>query len=136
MPDRAQILDSIDRAYEARARGDKEAVAPIWAAGATYRLCGEASLIPSFPAGPAAAGETVESIIDLIHFHSHERLEAVVEGNRAAIRWRVEFSVQDGPVETTDLADFWEFDDDGRAISLIQFVDTAMLGDMLRSSGR
>jgi len=136
MIDRAQILDSIDRGYQARARGDKEGVAPIWAPGATYRLCGEASLVPSFPCGPAAAGETVDSLIDLISFQSYERLETIVEGNRAAIRWRVDFSIQDGPSGTTELADFWEFDDEGRATSLIQFLDTAKLGEMLRASGR
>lgn len=136
MPDRAQLLDSIERAYEARTRGDKEGVAFIWAPGATYRLCGEASLIPSFPTGPADAGETVDSLIDLIRFHTREPLEAIVEGNRVALRSRVRFSVEDGPAGEADVADFWEFDDDGRALSLIQFVDTALLGVMLKASGR
>ena len=137
MPDRAQLLAIIEGAYEARARGDKEAVAPVWAPGATYRLCGEQGLMPSFPAGPDDARETVDSIIDLIRFDSYEPREAVVEGNKVALRWCVDFSIlPDGPSGTTELADFWEFDEEGRAISLTQFVDTALLADMLRRSGR
>src|SRR5687768_18215736 len=85
MPDRAQLLAIIDRTYEARVRGDKEGVAPVWAPGSTYRLCGEQGLMPSFPAGPGDAGATVESIIDLIRFDSYEQLEAIVEGNRVEI---------------------------------------------------
>lgn len=135
MLDRAQILDIIDRAYEARARGDKETVARIWAPGAVYQLAGEASLIPSFPSGPADAGETVSTIIDLIRFHALERLDAIVEDNRAAILWRVTFSVGDGPTGTTGLYDLWQFDEEGRPCSLLQFVDTALLRDMLGQAG-
>ena len=135
MPDRAQILDIIDRAYAARARGDKETVARIWAPGAVYQLAGETSLIPAFPAGPGDAGETVSSIIDLIRFHHLEQLDAIVEGHRAAILWRVTFSVGNGPVGTTGLYDLWQFDEEGRPSSLLQFVDTALLRDMLGQAG-
>lgn len=136
MPDRDRILAAIDEAYAARTRGDKEALARFWAPDATFRLAGEGSLLDPLPKGAAAAGPAVGELIDLIRFHDYRRLEAVVEGSRAALRWRISCSIDGGPVETTEISEFWEFDEEGRATSLLQFVDTALLAEMLRRSGR
>ena len=103
----------------------------FWAPGATFRIAGEPSLLPPLRTGAAAAGEAVARLIDLIRFHDYRRLDAVVEGSKAALRWEIDCSIGGGPVYTTEIAEFWEFDEELRATSLLQFVDTAQLAEML-----
>lgn len=131
MADRNRILATIDAALAARARGQKDAVETYFAPGAQFRLAGDKALYGTFPAGPAGATEAVGELIELIRFHHHERLDAIVEGNRAACRWRIDFSLRGGPVATTELCDLWTFDEQGRVTELVQFLDTALLAKML-----
>lgn len=131
MPDRDRILAAIDKAYSDRKAGDTAALESFWAPGATFRIAGEPSLLPPLRTGCAAAGEAVAELIHLIRFHDYRLLDAIVEGNRAALRWEIDCSIGSGPVYTTEIAEFWEFDEDLKAKSLLQFVDTAQLADML-----
>jgi ketosteroid isomerase-like protein len=124
--DREQVLTIIDAAYAARMRGDPAEVGQIWAAGATFELAGEKSLLAAFPAaGPGAAQPTVEAIMALVKFTAVERLDAVVEGRRAAVLSRV--TMRFGGLEpfATLVYDLWELDEDGTVRALLQFSDTA-----------
>lgn len=40
-------------------------------------------------------------------------------------------SVDGKPPVTTEICDLWEFDEDGRMTSLVQFIDTALLRKLL-----
>jgi ketosteroid isomerase-like protein len=131
MPDRDRILAAIDSAYADRKAGNTDALAHFWAPGATFRIAGEPSLLTPLRTGTAATGEAVAELIQLIRFHEYRRLDAVVEGNRAALRWEIDCSIGDGPVYRTEIAEFWEFDEGLRAKSLLQFVDTAQLAKMM-----
>lgn len=131
MADRTRILETIDAALAARTREDKEEVARYLAPGARFRIAGDPAQYPGFPVGPADAGEAVAELIDRVRFHNLERLDAVVEGNRAACRWRIDVSLGDGPVVPTEVCDLWTFDEDGRITDLVQFVDTALLARLL-----
>ena len=134
MLSRDQVLAVIDGAYAARARSDKEAVATFFVADATYELQGKKGLLASFPVGPMGMEHAVSTIIDLVSFHSLERIDALVDGNRAAVLWQVTLSVRDGRPVTTRLYDLWELTEDGKARSLVQFTDTALLADQLAST--
>ncbi len=124
------MLQIIDGAYAARVRGDMATLASFFTPYTSYRMVGEPSMLPSFPlSGPAEA--TTPVLLDLIQFHEIERLDALVEGNRAAVRWRVTASSGGGPAVTTEIFDLWELTEDGRAVSLVQFTDTAMLAGLL-----
>jgi ketosteroid isomerase-like protein len=129
--EREEILRIIDGAYAARMRGDKEAVAEYWEPDAVYRLAGEASIMPAVPVGPADVMEAVGALIDLFHFHKLERVEAVVEGLNAAIHWRVTVSTWGGERVDAELFDLWRFSERGKATSLLQFTDTALIVQML-----
>ncbi len=131
MPDRAEILRTIDDAYAARARGDKQALALAWAPGAHYRLAGDTSLVSGFPTGPGEAVVTTADIIDLVEFRQFERIAAVVEDNKAAVLWRVTASVAGQPPVTTELFDLIEVDESGKLASMVQFCDTAALARLL-----
>jgi hypothetical protein len=101
---RERMLATIDAPLDARTRGDKEAVAAFLAPGAGFRIAGDRSLYGPFPAGPAEARPTVAELIDRVRFHSCERIDAIVEDNRAACRWRIDISIGGGPVGTTKCA--------------------------------
>ena len=131
--DRAQVLQQIEATYEARISGDKEGVAAHLAPGANFRIAGDASLLSGFPAGPEAAQSAIGQLIDRVQFHSHERLDTVIEGNNAAVHWRTTLSVDGKPPVTTEMCDLWRFDDEGRATSLLQFIDTGLLRQLLTS---
>ena len=118
MLDRGKLLATIDHGYARRADGDKAALESFWAPGASYRLAGQAGLLAALPVGPAEANEIVAKLIDLIQFHSFERLDAVVEGRRAAVRWRVTASAKGGEPVEFELFDQWTFDDQYRAAEL------------------
>ncbi len=130
MLDRQAVLRRIDDLYATRARGDKEALKAFWAPDSTFRLAGDSSFVAPFPSGPDAVA-SVDRIIDLVTFHSFERVDAVVDGHKAAVLWRVRLSVRDGEPVTTELYDLWTFDDEGRATSVLQFCDTALLAKLL-----
>ncbi|RYD81221.1 MAG: nuclear transport factor 2 family protein, partial [Sphingomonadales bacterium] len=115
MLDRDRMLAAIDDAYARRAAGDKAGLASSWAPGATFQLVGDAALLAAVPIGPAGAAEAVEQLIDMIRFHAFERLNAVVEGNQAAVRWRITASVLGGEPVESELFDLWTFDDQYRA---------------------
>lgn len=131
MSGRDALLAIIDRAYEARTRGDKDALARCWAPGATYCMIGGTGLLDRVPCGPAEAAEATSALIDLAEFQALERIAAVVEGNQAAIRWRATVSVGGKPPVETEICDFWTLDGQGRLLSLTQYCDTALLGELL-----
>jgi len=134
--DRAEFLQTIDSLYAARKAGDKQALAAYWAPDAVFRIAGEAKLMSAaVPAGTEGAKETVEALIDKFQFHALERLNAVVEGNMAAIHWRVTFSTGGCAPLTTEICDLWTIRDDGKVVSLLQFTDTAMLLATLERAG-
>lgn len=122
------MLQRIDAAYAARAAGDRAAVADHWEPGATYRLAGEATVTPALPGD---AIQAVNALIDLFEFHELERVHAVVEGDSAAIHWRVRVSTPGGEPVEAEIYDLWRFAASGRVASLVQFTDTALIVRML-----
>lgn len=85
---------------------------------------GDSHQLAALPVGPVAAADAVEASMERLRFHSFERLDAVVEGHRAAVRWRIVVSAPDtAPIEA-QLFDLWTFDDQYRATELVQFTDT------------
>ncbi len=131
--DRAELLQKIDATYEARARNDKEGVAEILAPGARYRLVGDTEMLSDFPTEAQEAQTAISTLIDRVKFENYERRGAVVEGNTAAIYWQVTLSVDGKPPVTTEFCDLWEFDEHGKASSLLQFIDTALLQNLLKA---
>jgi ketosteroid isomerase-like protein len=132
MPDREQILQTIEEAYAARVRGDREALAAHWAPDALFRIAGRADLIADLPMGEA--DPSVARLIELFRFHDLERIDAVVEGNTAAIHWRVRVSAGDCEPVETELFDLFKIGPGGEILSLVQFGDTALIAHLLREA--
>lgn len=133
--DRDSVLGIIDQAYDARRRGDAEALSKLWAEGATYELAGDKSLLAAFPAsGPSASQPAVEAIMARIDMPGLERITAVVEFPRAVVLWRATVSFGGRPTFETMLCDLFTFDKAGKIASLLQFSDTAQVVDEMRQA--
>ena len=129
--DRDAILDTIDRFWKVRVAGDKAALRGFLAPDAVYEMVGAHTFADRRTVGPAPAGPAADSLIDDFKFHSAERLTTIVDGNRAAVTIGVEVAFRGGPPVKSEACDLWEFDDAGKAKSLRQFVDTALVRRMI-----
>ena len=135
---REQILKTIDAAYTRRRQGDKSVTADLMAPGGTYALAGDASLLVGYPVGPSEAVAAVSKLIDLFTFHDDERLEAAVErlsSDRSLARNPAR-AARTARVVATEIAQFWTFNDDGKALSLLEFADTALIAQLLKGLRR
>jgi ketosteroid isomerase-like protein len=130
MADRDTILRNIDAGYEARTRGDRETLATLWADGGTYRLIG-AETLAGIAEGATDVNEAIGALIDLFQFQAVERIATLVDGNRAALHWRITFTSGDSAPATVELCDLWEVAEDGKLVSLTQFTDTQLLARYL-----
>jgi ketosteroid isomerase-like protein len=126
--DRNEVLAIIDRGYAARMRGDLAEIATMWAPDARFEVAGERTLLEGFPgAGRNEAHPSVASVIELVRMTSVERVDAVVDGLKAAVLWRARVSFASRPEFETMLYDFFELSADGKIVSLVQFTDTAKI---------
>ena len=79
-----EFLAAIDEIYALRVADDKTLLGRI-APGATYQLMGEGNLMPGVATGRRDMAPTIEALIDAFQFHELKRVDAVVEGNKAAV---------------------------------------------------
>jgi ketosteroid isomerase-like protein len=131
---RDEVLAIIDDAYATRMRGDAEALAGLWAEGATFEIAGDASLIEAMPgAYPSPGQPALEKLMQVVAMTRVERLQALVEGTRAAILSRAELAFPgQAPFETL-LYDLWELDEAGKVRSMLQFADTARIASEMQA---
>jgi ketosteroid isomerase-like protein len=128
---RDQILDTIDQIYAARVAGDKSSFARYWAEGSTYEMMGAPQTLGEQSRTKNDARTAINELIDTFKFHTVNRIDSVVDGNRAVIRLQIDVSTGGGPIHKTELLNIWEFGDDGKVQSLAESVDTALVARML-----
>ena len=135
---REEVLAAIDAAYAARLSGDFAAVNRHWAEDATFEFAGDPRLLPKFPgtAGPEDSEPAVAALMRFIAMSAWERLDALVDGNRAATVSRVTVSFAGRPSFETTVCDLWHFDAAGRIRSVVQFCDTARIALELHGMAR
>ena len=126
MASREEFVRKIDEAYAHRVAGHKEALGAMMAPDATFRIAGESLPLPGVPTQGLAAMK-LAGLIDNFQFHKVERLDAIVEGDKAAVRSRVVLSSEDRPETTAELYDLWTMGPDGKFTSLTQFCDAALI---------
>ena len=134
--DKPQIKALIDKAYAARKAGDVEALVSLFRPDGVFRVAGAPE---SFPVAASAKGEAeirerIRGFVQAFQFMEIEPLDLIVEGDKAARRWRAKIRhVPSGTVYEMEAGDIWTFKD-GRIASLIQFVDTAQVADILKAA--
>ncbi|MBO9575042.1 MAG: nuclear transport factor 2 family protein [Sphingobium sp.] len=132
MLDRDKVLETIDEAYVARVRGDKEALARCWAEGASFKIAGNPAPFKTLCFETNQPMNAISDLIDRFEFSDLERISALVEGNQAAIRWEVTVTAHGSEPIRTELLDLVELGDDGRIRSFVQFADTASILTLLQ----
>lgn len=133
MTDRATIEKTLRDAYAARCRGDMEAICEVFCDDVQYQMAGstEASPIAARVEGAPGFRQMLGQQIKIFEMSDPEILSMVIEGEKAAVRWRAKVrSTLTGHSVTTELFDFVEFKD-GRIVSFVELCDTAMAAKMM-----
>jgi ketosteroid isomerase-like protein len=133
MTDRATIEKTLREAYAARCRGDAEAIYKMFADDVHYEMSGsrDASPVAARVEGTPGFRQMLGQQIKIFEMSDPQILNMVIEGNKAAVRWRAKVrSTVTGQTVTTELFDFIEFKD-GKIASFVELCDTAMAARMM-----
>ena len=128
--DRSETEAFIKTLYAARVEGDMDALAEAFAEHARFQIAGspEASMLATFIEGREGVLGLIQTIVDSFVLEDFTVLDLLIDGNKAAVRWRATVqNVSSGDTYTTELADFIEFRD-GKVVSFTEFLDTALAG--------
>lgn len=127
MAEKAAIEELISAAYDARHRGDLDAVMGFFHPNCSYRMAGTGDVGPVSvePDGLDAVREQMAGFIATFRFDNIEKLATIVDGDKATLHWRADVTFlptgRTAPFEVMDLFTFA----DGKVLSLTQFTDTA-----------
>jgi ketosteroid isomerase-like protein len=134
MMDRQAIQGLIEQVYEARDKGDIEAVMASFHIDGKFELAGSQALTRPLriSRGQQAVRTTLANLIATFQFVERKLIGIVIENEQAAVHCRVKlrFIPKDRTV-TTDLVDLWKFNA-GKVIEVVEFADTALVGDLMR----
>jgi ketosteroid isomerase-like protein len=124
-------LETIECARLARQANDAAAMVALFAPGARYRLASGTAFLPASMTAERDAAEALTDMIKQFTFNTFEPHQVIVEGNLAALRMKVVTpGADDAPIET-EIASFWSFDEEGRITEIVDFVDTALVAQMI-----
>jgi ketosteroid isomerase-like protein len=135
MASREAMLDTIYRAYDARGTGDIEGLMAAFHPNAVFELKGEKDMLEV--AGAVQGHQNVRAalagFIKTFEFVKRDIVDAMVDGDRAAVhsRLKVRF-IPKGVVFTSDVLDTFRFED-GKIIQLVEFADTALIKTVVSS---
>jgi ketosteroid isomerase-like protein len=126
--DRSEIEAFVRKLYAARVDGDMDALSQAFAENAVFQIAGspEYSMLASLAEGQERVMFLMRTIVDMFSLSDVAILDLLVDDNKAAVRWRATVHVMTtGQTVTTEIAAFIEIAD-GKVVSLIEFVDTAL----------
>jgi len=126
--DRSGIEAFVKKLYAARVDGDMDALSQAFAENATFQIaCSpEYSMLSSLAEGHETVMSLMRTIVDTFSLSDVAILDLLIDGNKAAVRWRATVNVMTtGQTVTTEIGAFIEIAD-GKVVSLIEFVDTAL----------
>jgi len=126
--DRTEIEAFVRKLYAARVDGDIDVLSQLFAEDAVFQIAGspEYSMLASLAEGHETVISLMRTIVDTFSLSDVAILDLLVDGNKAAVRWRATVHVMTtGQTVTTELAAFIEMAN-GKVVSLIEFVDTAL----------
>src|SRR4051812_38487074 len=130
MTSRAQIEQTIDALYAARLQGNADETIKNIADDATFLINAKGVGLEGLGApirGRAAIRSAVAKLIEDWHFADWERVDLVVEGEKAMLHWRAHVTcVPTKKSEVFDCFDVITFRD-GRIVEFRQSTDTALM---------
>ena len=133
MADKTEVERIVRSAYAARVAGDVDGVMRHFADQAQFSLAGSeaASPIPISATGIAAVREVMRRLVESFRFHEATVLHLLVDGDMAAVHWRLRVSaVGRGEEVETEILDLVRVSG-GKIASLRQFADTALAARLI-----
>ena len=132
MTSRAEIEKLLRDAYDARVRGDVDGICRVFAPQPRFQMAGSnASRIAVRIDAIEPFRQQMRQMIDTFQMRDHKVLTILVDGNKAAVHWRVTiYSPHSKETVETDLFDLVEIEN-GRISSFLEFCDTAMAARMM-----
>lgn len=127
MTERAAIEALIQGAYRARVQGDLDEVMSYFHPACRFHFMGSEEMGPACTpqSGCDAVREHLAGFIETFAFSKFETLDLIVEGERAAHRWRADVTfVPTGRTKNFEALDIVTFED-GKVLDFVQFTDTA-----------
>ena len=132
MASREAMLETINRAYEARRTGDIEALMAAFHPDAGFELKGENRLLNLCGRidGHANVRNGMTAFIGGFAFAKRAILDAIVENDRAVVRSRLRITyTKTRTTFETEILDLFRFKD-GKVLELVEFADTALVKDV------
>jgi ketosteroid isomerase-like protein len=133
MASREAMIETIHQAYDARDKSDIEGLMAAFHPNAVFELKGEKDIVEIAGAvqGHSNLRAAMTALIETFEFVKRDIVEAIVEGDRAAVRSRatIRFTPKD-IVVTTDILDMFRFED-GKITELVEFADTALIKSLV-----
>jgi ketosteroid isomerase-like protein len=134
MLDREQIKGLIDQAYRARDAQDIDGTMAVFHPEAQFQLAGsdEHSKAAIAVRGHHEFREALVGLVAAFQFVERTRLRILIDGDHAAVHSRVRLRfIPKNLTVTTDILDLFRVAD-GKIIELIEFVDTALVNELMR----
>jgi ketosteroid isomerase-like protein len=130
--DRQKVQSVLDQAYALRQKGDIEGIIALFHPECVFELVGAraSSAVAGAVRGHQDFRRTLTDFIAAFEFVERDVISTVIEDRRAVVHSRVKlrFIPKDKTV-TTDMLDLWTFEN-GKALELVEFVDTALINDL------
>jgi ketosteroid isomerase-like protein len=133
MASREATIDTINRAYDARGKGNVAGLMAAFHPNAVFEIKGDKNVLEVAGAvkGHSSVQAAMAGFIDAFEFIKRDVVDTMVEGDRAVVHSRVEIRfVPKDIVVTTDVLDTFRFED-GKIIELVEFADTALIKSLI-----
>jgi ketosteroid isomerase-like protein len=132
--DREAVRALIEQTYQKRDAGDLDQTLAAFHPAGRIQIAGSKALTPAavMVEGQGQLRTMLSDFIAAWAFDRREIISMVIDGDRAAVHSRValRFVPKDKTV-TTDILDLFKVQD-GKIIELVEFLDTAAIGDLMR----
>ncbi len=133
MTDRSQVEKLLKEAYDARKRGDLDALCGYFADNPTFVMAGAREASPI--AVQCVDGDTFRTVVDAMiktfEWIDHQILSMIIDGPKAAVHWRGRIrSAVTGEDVVTELVDIITLSG-GKIQSFVEFCDTALAAKMM-----
>jgi ketosteroid isomerase-like protein len=133
MSDRSQIEKLLTEAYEARIRGDVDAVCACFGENPTFRMAGsrEASPIVVQCTDTQSFRKLMSGFIKTFELSELQILLMLIDGSRAAVHWRASLRrTVSGDEVVTEFMDLLTIRD-GKIQTMTEFSDTALAAQLM-----
>jgi ketosteroid isomerase-like protein len=133
MTSRNAMMETILGAYKAREEGNIEDLMAAFHPKAVFELKGDKGLLEVAGAveGHSNVRAALSQFINSFQFKKRDILDVIVEEDRVAVHSRLEVSfVPKNRLFTSDVLDTFRFED-GKIIRLVEFVDTALIKNIV-----